>query len=449
MTAATWVRPTHRNHRFRLYFSDAVRDHTPRDHVVWWGNPDQTALTPEHGNAWEYQRFLADETRQSATRLSGLTNPHGFKLDDLREMLADLGITDPEPEAEDEVRPTGASQPGQRTAATEEHQEDDSGEVALRACAAHVKAPNLAQLAADVRRLQRLAKSDSLTDRQRARYRDLIASHGLLKRNPSLGEHEGALYDALLTLAFGKPLSYQAYCHVEDCLGNPPSRPPHRRLLQAIERLGTDDVRVTAIVLTHLRDKQRPHQQISSSLFDVVQLIHLLSQVWERSQHFRIVLEVTLEYLANGGDRNDQAAVRRALRQHGFLAQAMRNSGCGDQYQVHILYRLLAAVYPDGLSRTAITAVLRVHPASPVTPALFAAVLMLLARPQDAQLARDAYSVASLTALSLDPETSKRIAQLVPTLDQTSGGFVSVRSDQLSTARGRSTTNDDVPGPGL
>jgi hypothetical protein len=81
-----------------------------------------------------------------------------------------------------------------------------------------------------------------------------------------------------------------------------------------------------------------------------------------------------------------------------------------------------------------------------VTPALFAVVLMLLARPEDTQLARDVYATASLTGLALDPETSKRVIPLLPVLDQTSGSLLMTRMIQPETGSGGGP--DDVPRPG-
>jgi hypothetical protein len=52
MTAATWVRATHRDHRFRLFFSDVKRDANPPDYVFNWNRPELTALTPDDDFAY-------------------------------------------------------------------------------------------------------------------------------------------------------------------------------------------------------------------------------------------------------------------------------------------------------------------------------------------------------------------------------------------------------------
>jgi hypothetical protein len=51
MTAATWTRATYRDHRFRLFFSDAPRGEERPDRVVSWGRPETAVLTPEDGAA--------------------------------------------------------------------------------------------------------------------------------------------------------------------------------------------------------------------------------------------------------------------------------------------------------------------------------------------------------------------------------------------------------------
>jgi hypothetical protein len=443
MTAATWVRPTHRDHRFRLYFSDAARDHSPPDHVVWWGRPEQTPLTPAHGDAYQYQQFLEDEPRKTDARLSGQTDPHGFKLEELRKVLARLGVTEPEP-APDDARARKPSQPPEQTTGNGEH---DPCEAILERCAAQVRAPapDLASLAIDISRLRRLAASGGLSDSQRAKYRELIAGHGLLTHSPALEQQAARLYDTLLPLAFGKPLTYEGYCQVEDCLEDPEGMPSNKILLRAIERCGMAEIPVTALVLTHLGQQQKLRAQFASPQFSAGRLISLLAGRWDRPRHFRVVCDVTLDYLTIARTRYEPAALLRALRQHGFLAQALLTAGSKDQYQVHALYRLLKAAYPNGLSRTAVPAVLRASYQSPLTPALFAAVLML-ASPEDALLARDLYVTALLTGLAVDADTSRRIERLLPVLDQTSGSFLRTRMSQP--VPGRDGTGDDVPGPG-
>jgi hypothetical protein len=78
MTAATWTRATYRDHRFRLFFSDAPRGDQRRDHVVSWGHPETAVITQEDGAAHEYLTFLEDTFIEPIARLTRLTEACGF-----------------------------------------------------------------------------------------------------------------------------------------------------------------------------------------------------------------------------------------------------------------------------------------------------------------------------------------------------------------------------------
>jgi hypothetical protein len=78
MTAATWTRATYRDHRFRLFFSNAPRATDERDHVVTWGHPETAVITPANGAAHEYLTWLEDTVSRPIGRLAQLTDPLGF-----------------------------------------------------------------------------------------------------------------------------------------------------------------------------------------------------------------------------------------------------------------------------------------------------------------------------------------------------------------------------------
>jgi len=78
MTAATWTRATYRDHRFRLFFSDAPRGSERRDHVVSWDHPETAVITPEDGVAHEYLTWLEDTLIEPVARLTRLTEAYGF-----------------------------------------------------------------------------------------------------------------------------------------------------------------------------------------------------------------------------------------------------------------------------------------------------------------------------------------------------------------------------------
>jgi len=293
-------------------------------------------------------------------------------------------------------------------------------------CAEHAELANLTRLRSDITFLKKFAEGEIGED-GRARYRDLIARLGLL-RPGFLGDDKYAerLYGALLRMAFATPLSYEAYCRIEDCAGIAPGDTPHRELLVAIAKAGMAEPAVSAIVYWHLRktDERKVSKWLVSGQVDAVQLIGLLAGEWTYPQHARIVCDLTLEYLKRAPGHYQPQQVRLALSQHGFLARALQmRHPDQDQYQVHALYRFLTAAYPQAaatpgqdLSKGAILQILN-GAGAPPTPALLSAVLMLLHKPGAWQLAWNAYIQGSLTLANLDEPTLARLRVRLPQID--------------------------------
>jgi hypothetical protein len=115
MTAATWTRATYRDHRFRLFFSDAPRGSQRRDHVVSWDHPETAVITPEDGAAHEYLTWLEDTLIGPMARLNRLTEARGFGDDPVRDAVS--LVTKPAampaamPAAEPEPPPSARTQP--------------------------------------------------------------------------------------------------------------------------------------------------------------------------------------------------------------------------------------------------------------------------------------------------------------------------------------------------
>ena len=78
MTGATWTRATYRDHRFRLFFSDAPRAGQRRDHVVSWGHPETAVITAADGAAHEYLTWLEATVIRPIAGLTRLTDAYGF-----------------------------------------------------------------------------------------------------------------------------------------------------------------------------------------------------------------------------------------------------------------------------------------------------------------------------------------------------------------------------------
>jgi len=418
MTAATWTRASNRNHRFRLFFSAAPRADEP-DYVVTWGERPELVSVPDR-EAGEYFDWLQDNIGQLA-RLADLTSELGFSPKcTLQALESVLGVRHrlqfrPRPVSHVPADGPGGPPP-----------QGDIGEETLVYCAEHAELANLTRLRSDITFLKKFAEGEIGED-GRARYRDTIARLGLL-RPGFLGDdkYEERLYGALLRMAFATPLSYEAYCRIEDCAGVAPGDTPHRELLVAIAKAGIAEPAVSAIVYWHLRktDERKVSKWLVSGQVDAVQLIGLLAGEWTYPQHARIVCDLTLEYLKRAPGHYQPQQVRLALSQHGFLARALQmRHPDQDQYQVHALYRFLTAAYPQAaatpgqdLSRAAILQILN-GTGAPPTPALLSAVLMLLDRPAAWQLAWNAYIQGSLTLANFDEPTLARLRARLPHID--------------------------------
>ena len=115
MTAATWTRATYRDHRFRLFFSDAPRGSQRRDHVVSWDQPETAVITPEDGAAHEYLTWLEDTLIEPMARLNRLTEARGFGDDPVRNAVSLVTKADPKPVTKPVTKPaaepTGQPEP--------------------------------------------------------------------------------------------------------------------------------------------------------------------------------------------------------------------------------------------------------------------------------------------------------------------------------------------------
>lgn len=447
MTAATWTKATNSGHRFRLFFSSAPRSAQQPDHVLHWDQPEEAPVP--RGYAQDYIETLDDKLSPVA-RLRELTTEIGFGAKAATQALELLDGTRlratrrPALPARRDSRSASTSASGQAgearaggprnrrapgtpaavaadpTAAGARagaSPEADPNERALRECADYVADENATGLRSSIRWLENQAKTAVIDDGRRGSYRSLIARYRLLDPHPALKKQEGELYAALLSLAFGRPLGYQGYCRVEQCLSIEPGNRPHAALLTAMERGGFAEPVAATLVLGHL-DPGKLHKWLRSGRVDAVRLISLLGGTWRYDAHAEALCEATLAYLRLCPDLYDPGEVRTALRQRGFLARSLYLRHPGDeQYQFSALHELLQAAYPGGLDRAAILQVLT-GSSHPPTPALFAAVMKLLVVPGDWELACRAYLHGSATLIGVDRATSAELLERVPDLLQ-------------------------------
>ena len=411
MTAATWTRSTYRDHRFRLFFSSTPRSDEQLDHVVTWGEPDMVRI-PD-GAAGEYFDWLIDKVNPLAV-LPRLSTEIGFGPKAAIRALESVDSVRPQTAPTAPRKANRRDPPPLATAAGD----GDSVEQSLLKCAAYAEQPNLPRLRPEIGFLKRSADSGEIVDGDRQRYRELIAGRQLLRPNPLLEKYEERLYAALLALAFGKPLGYQGYCQVEDCLKIRPGTPPHPALLHAIEHAGMSDLLTAGIMYSHTRSADEKSRKKwlgpRNAQLDVAAMIGRLARDWERPQHARIVCDLTVDYLKDASSRYEPQQVRHALRQHGFLAAALSKRHPGeDQYQVYTLYQFLKAAYPGGLGRQTIVEILTATTSVP-TPALLGAVLMQLPQPGDRRIAHEMYVYGSLTLMNVDSAMAHRLRTLAP-----------------------------------
>jgi hypothetical protein len=415
MAAATWTRPTHRNHRFRLFFSSEPRAGDKPDQIAVWGDPE-LAKVPG-GDAGHYYGWLADKV----TPLASLAQMHGeLGFGDAADSQALELVDKIRLWRRPRLRPAaaGAPEPAPAPSAPTATAADTVARV-LRECADDVRALNLSRLRQDLNLLQDQVEAGPVDDERRRRYRVLITRFGLLGPDARLGKHEGRLHEVLLALAFGRPIGYEAFCQVEDCARDQPYGRLERPLLEAIEKTGLADRRARVIVYSSL-DAKKLAKLLGSKDVDAYGLIGELARGgWHRQEHGRVFCDATLQYLAERKGRYSSAEIRRLLLRHGFLAQALRDIG-HDQYQVHALSQLLVAAfpkehYPHGLDQATITEILARTPDAP-TPALLAAMLRKIPVGQ-ASLAWDAYVYGSIARMDFDEATHGALWTRLPAIE--------------------------------
>jgi hypothetical protein len=409
MSASTWTRSTFQQHRFRLFFSDAPRA-DDADHVVTWRQPGQTVLPSAHRHGHDYLAWLEGQVRQPAARLAALTEEIGFGAKQVLQTLELVGVAGAGPDLGDP-----ADRQRLRRATRAPGDGDTYGEALLVSCAERMRTLDLSGLKSDITALRKYAEGHpGLGEEDRYRYQEVVWRNGLLSPAAPVGGLAEPFYDALLRLAFGVPLRYASYCRLEDCLGTgcPPAQPPHRALLEAIERAGQADVRGTAIVRWHLGEDALD-DWLTARKVQARDLIDMLADDWDRPHHARIMCDITMRYLRTTYGQYEQRALRTALRDRGHLAQALQAAHAADpEYQVKVLCEFLHAAYGSGPNRQEIASIM-IGTGSPPTPALLAAVL-LLASPADADMARDAYVTALLALSSFSAATRARLMRHLP-----------------------------------
>jgi hypothetical protein len=420
LAMATWVRSTHRDHRFRLWFSDAKRDADPPDDVVHWGHPERTALTPEDGHAYAYDRWLNENLDRPYKELAGLIAPRSFTPGEAIGVFDEIGLDRSQPGA------SAAGEPSARAAELPEHR--FTCEQILRECASHLRSASVPDLTSAITRLKARARQ-RISPEEQERCRTLMREHHLFRHDEGLGALEGQLRDALFKIAFNPPLSYQDYCLVEDSLGN---EPPDLKLLQMIVGAKMSDPRAEAVVYGQLLSRKRQpkldnwlrsSQMTPAEL--IVELINAAAGSWDRPRH-ALYASVAASELANQA-HCDPLPIREALQRQRYLAHLLQSVSDGaDQAQVYVLYRFLQAAYPDGLGKSDIQQILIENP-DPPSPGLLVAILLqprLWKDQEMARVAREAYVSRVALAMDLDREVREALGRHLVFADERPTGPV-------------------------
>ena len=245
----------------------------------------------------------------------------------------------------------------------------------LLACEQLIQARDQEGLRAALLKLRGYAGT-GVGDKERERLRDTVQQHRLLWPGLSFDGMDVEFYEVMLRLAYKLPLSYAAYCDVEDRLPQVSGvvQPPHRPLLEAMSGLAAD-IRVAAITHYFL-GQERLTAWFRADRVSAKQLLATLDGRWDRPYHADVLYDVFRMRLAEGSQADDHHALRSELRQRGYLAAALAERYPeSESKQIAILMALLHAAYPDGLNRRNVE---EVAAASAPTRALPRAVLASL-----------------------------------------------------------------------
>lgn len=413
MAAATWTRPTHRNHRYRLFFSSEPRAGEKPDHIAVWGEPELAGIPG--GDAAHYYGWLADKVTPLASlaqmyrelSFGDSADSEALRLVDEVRLWRRPRLKPLQPDSPDKPRQnpdTAGADPVERL---------------LRECDEHVRIPNLSRLRQDINLLQNRVDVGGIDDGHRRRYQSLIARLELFRSHIAAGKYEGKLYDTLIALAFGRSVNYEVFCLIEDCLRMPAGTPLHGPLLEAIDRAGPAGIRAKLIVYAS-QDTKKLAKWLGSREVDAFGLISELAQRgWHRREHGRLFCDVTLQYLWEKQGRYSTAEIRRLLLRNGYLARALLEVG-HDQYQVYALTKLLVAAFPEeqyplGLDDNSVSEILADTPDAP-TPALLAAILRKVT-PAEARTAWMGFVYGSIARMDLDEATHGALWARLPAIE--------------------------------
>ncbi len=324
LAASTWASTTLQNLKLRLYFSDAPREDHGRTSHMTWGRPGSFRIPQGHAAARLYQEWLREAGQGAIGQLAHLTVPVRFTEAEELQMLASL--------------------PDDKSIAAETLEELS---VKLRVADQHA-------VSAIVRRLKRyLASPQSPADR--AVCRSLMLEKYLLFRDHAKihGRVKASVYRTLLSLGFEKPLSYAAYCEIEESVGGQPDRALRNVLLETKSNVLPYVLAALAgpgVGYAELGEVLAIQDVTAAGLLDILE--REMDQI--RPRHRRDLIDFTLRYLAGPAnlDKPLQTAKdpRTELFSRGYLTSLLNRAFPKDQAeQQRRLADILRYVYGERL----------------------------------------------------------------------------------------------------
>ena len=408
LSASTWASSQFWEHKFRLFFSSALRPDGEYD-VTWGDDPRPiphkagTYLNWLHNDAPD----LADQLAKRAAQLAGKTAPVRFRGADVDRLLRELY------DSPDGRRRT----PRRSVPASPEPLVDESGEWAIEKllidCSDRMRGNDQFLVRTAIRRLAD-RRHDQATPEEQDRYREIIKEHRLLREERPLDPAlQADLYAALLALAFEMPLDYEGYCQLEVCAGLMPGQPMHRPLLRAATQTGITDLCVKLLVA-----KVDGFKAISR---ERVPMADLIATVADRRlldvEHCRIICETVIDEIAvrSRSQRFDPQILRSALAEYGYLASVLQRICHQPEARLAIFCKLLRLAYGETLSRSDVSSIVQDMDSSATcdlsTVDLFFA-LVIMSNPGDATFAER--TCTRRLADRYDPNTRSELLRRFP-----------------------------------
>ena len=319
LSASTWASTTLRDLKLRLYFSNAPHEDRGRTSHVSWGRPGYVRIPEGQTAARLYQEWLREAGPGAIGELTHATAPIRFTEADELQMLTSL--------------------PNDKTIAETLEELSDK-----------LRAVDQPAVSAIVKRLKRyLASPQGPADR--AACRPLILKKYRLFRDHAKihGNVKASVYRTLLSLGFEKPLSYAAYCEIEDSVSGELGWPLRKVLLET-------RTNVLPYVLAALAEPGVGYVQLRDTLASqnmrAVGVLDILGREIDavRPRHRVALIDFTLRYLTGSADLDDQWRTaedpRTALFSRGYLTDLINRALPKDQAgQRSRLAAILSYVY--------------------------------------------------------------------------------------------------------